>query len=206
MAGVHTSQMVMETFVLASVLYPDAMKKAQEELDLTIGSHRLPSFEDMDGLPYTNALIVEVLRWKPISPIAVPHAVTQDDEYMGYFIPKGSTVIANQYTINLDENVFEEPTAFRPERHLGNPDPPIAAFGFGRRRCPGERLARSTLYIVISRMLWGYNITAAEGADQPTAESVPASVKAEFKPRSAQHQKVIEREFQTADKDEKRVL
>lgn len=205
-AGVHTSQMVMETFVLASILYPDAVKKAQKELDEIIGPDRLPSFEDMESLPYTNALIVEVLRWKPISPIAVPHAVTQDDEYMGYFIPKGATVIANQYTINLDENMFEDPTAFKPERHLGNPDPPIAAFGFGRRRCPGERLARSTLFIVISRIMWGYDISPAEGAEKPTAESVPASVKANFKARSVEHQKVIEREFQAADQDEKRVL
>lgn len=205
-AGVHTSQMVMETFVLASVLYPDPVKKAQEELDVVVGTERLPSFDDVDHLPYTNALIVEVLRWKPISPIAVPHAVTQDDEYMGYFIPKGSTVIANQYTINLDECVFEDPTAFKPERHLGNPDPPIAAFGFGRRRCPGERTARSTLYIVISRLLWGYNISAAEGAERPTAESNPGSVNAVFKVRGAEYEKVIEREFQAADQDEKRVL
>jgi len=205
-AGVHTSKMVMEIFVLASILYPDAVKKAHEELDSVIGPERLPTFEDMERLPYVNAFILELLRWKPISPIAVPHAVTQDDEYMGYFIPKGATVVANQYTINMDESVFENPTAFKPERHAGNPDPPISAFGFGRRRCPGEKTARSTLFIVISRVLWGYDITCAEGAEQPTEESNAGSVKADFRVRSLEHKRVIEREFESADKDEKRVL
>ncbi|EYE92370.1 cytochrome P450 [Aspergillus ruber CBS 135680] len=205
-AGVHTSKMVMEIFVLASILHPDAVKKAHEELDSVIGSERLPTFEDMDHLPYINAFILELLRWKPISPIAVPHAVTQNDEYMGYSIPKGATVIANQYTINMDESVFENPTAFKPERHIGNPDPPVSAFGFGRRRCPGEKTARSTLFIVISRMLWGYDITSAEAAERPTEESNAGSVKADFHVRSDEHQRVIEREFESADKDEKRVL
>lgn len=205
-AGVHTSKMVMEIFVLASILYPDAVKKAHDELDSVVGTERLPSFEDLDRLPYVNAFILELLRWKPISPIAVPHAVTQDDEYMGYLIPKGSTVVANQYAINMDETVFENPTVFNPDRHLGDPDPPLSAFGFGRRRCPGERTARSTLFIVISRVLWGYNISCAEGAERPTEESNAGSVKADLRVRSAEHQRVIEREFDAADKDEKSVL
>src|SRR5699024_7614013 len=114
------------------------------------------------------------------------------DEYMGYLIPKGSTVVANQYAINMDETVFENPTVFNPDRHLGDPDPPLSAFGFGRRRCPGERMARSTLFIVVSRVLWGYNISCAEGAEQPTEESSAASVSADFRVRSAEHQRVIE--------------
>ena len=47
---------------MAMILYPECQKRAQEEIDRAIGAERLPEFEDMDLLPYTTALIHEVLR------------------------------------------------------------------------------------------------------------------------------------------------
>lgn len=41
---------------------PEAMKKAQEELDRVIGTERLPDFEDADDLPYIDAIIKETTR------------------------------------------------------------------------------------------------------------------------------------------------
>jgi hypothetical protein len=43
------------------VLFPEAQKKAQEELDRVIGRHRLPTWEDEKDLPYVRSLIKEVL-------------------------------------------------------------------------------------------------------------------------------------------------
>lgn len=79
-------------------LYPDAQRRAQEEIDRVIGSGggaRLPTLEDRGNLPYVNALIQEVLRWHPVAPLAVPHTTTEADEYDGYWIPKGAMIIAN---------------------------------------------------------------------------------------------------------------
>ncbi|KAG6887754.1 hypothetical protein C0995_013044 [Termitomyces sp. Mi166 len=42
--------------------YPDAMKKAQAELDRVVGSDRMPEYGDKESLPYTNALIKETMR------------------------------------------------------------------------------------------------------------------------------------------------
>jgi cytochrome P450 len=49
-------------------LFPEALKKAQAEIDAVIGNERLPSFADRDQLPYTNALAKEVLRWNSVVP------------------------------------------------------------------------------------------------------------------------------------------
>ncbi|PKX90010.1 cytochrome P450 [Aspergillus novofumigatus IBT 16806] len=187
-AGIHTTKMVLDLFVMVSIL-----------------ADRLPSFDDMERLPYINAIISELLRWRPISPIAVPHAAIQDDEYMGYFIPRGATVIANQFGMNMDDEVFNDPSSFHPERYVENPDLPVSAFGFGRRACPGHRLARSSLFIVISRLLWGFNITSAD--KQPLNEdSSPAAVKATFRVRGLHRQKIIERGWTLAEKDERIAL
>jgi Cytochrome P450 len=83
----------LHTFFLAMVLFPEAQRKAQKELDEVIGSTRLPDFEDRVNLPYINALCKEVMRWHPIIPLGVAHSVTQDNVLGNYFIPAGSLVL-----------------------------------------------------------------------------------------------------------------
>ena len=70
-------------------VHPEIQKKAQDELDRVVGSERLPDFSDRPSLPYIEALYRELLRFKPPVPMAVAHALTEDDYYKGYFIPKG---------------------------------------------------------------------------------------------------------------------
>ncbi|KAF5860139.1 hypothetical protein ETB97_001997 [Aspergillus alliaceus] len=205
-AGIHTTKMVLEIFIMICILHKEVVQKAQTELDSVVGEERLPAFDDLEKLPYIRAIVSELLRWHPISPIGVPHAVIQDDEYMGYRIPANSTVVANQYGMNMDEGIFDNPACFNPDRYLDNPDLPVSAFGFGRRVCPGHRLARSSLMIVTSRLLWAYDITSASGATELSDESSPSSVKASFRARSSKHEQVIKKEWESSDKDEKRIL
>lgn len=51
-------------FLMAMVLYPETLKKAQEEIDSVIGadSSSPPTFEHIDRLPYVVALCKEVFR------------------------------------------------------------------------------------------------------------------------------------------------
>ena len=52
------------TAVLGLVLYPQAQKKAQEEIDIMLGTDMtLPSLQDRERLPYVNAVITEALRY-----------------------------------------------------------------------------------------------------------------------------------------------
>ena len=76
-------------------LYPDVQRLAQAELDRVIGTDRLPDFSDRPSLPYINAIVKELLRWHPALMFGVPHCTAADDECSGYFIPKGSIVLAN---------------------------------------------------------------------------------------------------------------
>ena len=55
---------------MAMVLYPQAQKKAQEELDRVIGN-RLPEFNDRPNLPYINAMVKESLRWQLVAPLGI---------------------------------------------------------------------------------------------------------------------------------------
>ena len=80
-------------------MFPDVQRKAHEELDRIIGRERLPDLEDEDNLPYIRAICAEIQRWQPVGPIGIPHRLTEDDEYRGMLIPKGSIVIPNVWFV-----------------------------------------------------------------------------------------------------------
>ena len=46
----------------------------------------------VDRLPYVEATILELMRYKTLAPFAVPHRTMKDTEVGGYFVPAGATV------------------------------------------------------------------------------------------------------------------
>ena len=85
--------MTLQAFLLAMAMYPDVQQKAQEELDRIVGTDRLPTFEDIESLPFLNALLKEVLRWHPVIPAGIPHRSLAEDEYNGLYVPAGTIVM-----------------------------------------------------------------------------------------------------------------
>ena len=61
----------LETFILAMTLYPEVQRKAQAEIDRVVGNSRLPEYSDQDALPYVDAVLKEVLRWHPVTPLGM---------------------------------------------------------------------------------------------------------------------------------------
>ncbi|KAF8152982.1 cytochrome P450 [Crassisporium funariophilum] len=142
-AGADTTVSAIYALFLAMLLYPEATRKAQAEIDAVVGADRLPGFADKDNLPYTNAFALEVLRWHCVTPTGVPHSVIEDNIHEGYLILKGAVIITNIWQMTHDPEVYSDPFTFKPERFLGpNPeqDPRDVCFGFGRRICPGESI------------------------------------------------------------------
>ena len=74
-------------------LFPEVQRKARDELERVIGPNRLPEFNDYDDLVYIQAVALESMRWMVVVPLGIYHRVTQEDEYKGYVIPKGATII-----------------------------------------------------------------------------------------------------------------
>ncbi|CAL1709849.1 unnamed protein product [Somion occarium] len=164
--GSDTTIATIQMFFLSMVLYPEVQKLAQDELGSVVPQDRLPDFSDRESLPYIQALILELLRWMPVAPLAMPHATAKSDIYKGYHIPKNSVVIANAWSILHNPEYYPDPHKFSPERFLKNGklnpdvlDPTIASFGFGRRICPGRLIAMDSLYIIIASVLHLFNIS-----------------------------------------------
>ncbi|KAK7446301.1 hypothetical protein VKT23_014507 [Stygiomarasmius scandens] len=169
---------------------PEILRKGQEAVDKITSGDRLPSFADVGSIPFVDALVRETLRWNPILPLSthafvlkslqyiylnpgVPYQTVQDDEYEGYYIPAGATVVGNSWAVLHDEATFgPQPHLFNPERFLkadGTLNPsiifPDAAFGFGRRICAGNEMAVSSLWISIACILSCFDISKAADED-----------------------------------------
>ncbi|KIM35565.1 hypothetical protein M413DRAFT_32422 [Hebeloma cylindrosporum] len=164
MAGADTTASALGTFFLSMVCYPEVQKKAQRELDKVLNG-RLPEHGDIVSLPYLHALVKEVYRWKPITPLGLPHQSISDDLYKGYHIPRNSMVIPNQWAMLNDERDYPEPRHFRPERFLKDGrldhsvrDPMDIAFGFGRRVCAGKHIAHSTIMLAAASVLSSFDL------------------------------------------------
>lgn len=180
-AGSDTTSSTLHSFVLAMIKHPEVLWRAQKELDDVCGPLKSPDSQDIKNLPYMQAVMTEVsdqttrvtsfpkeadtlfqtLRWRPVAPNGVPHMLIQDDTYEGYFLPKGTIVFANTWSIHQDISEYDRPEEFIPERFLDNKfgskgNNPNSyddenhrrvtySFGAGRRVCPGQRLAENSL-------------------------------------------------------------
>lgn len=131
--------------------------------------------------------------------IALPHCLTQDDTYDGYFLKGGSWVIGNTWYVNAilltrpvdptlrtfnrcssesraifhDESIYPDPDTFSPERYFDNPALPYPneAFGYGRRWCAGKWMAIDNLWITVVSVLATMNVEKAR--DEFGREIVP---------------------------------
>src|SRR5579859_2217873 len=99
-AGSDTSASTLVTFVLAVVMFPEAVAKAQKEIDEVVGNDHSPNFDDLLRLPYVEAFVKEVFRWRSVAIIGgQPHAPVQDDYYGKWFIPKDTWVQGNLWYV-----------------------------------------------------------------------------------------------------------
>jgi cholest-4-en-3-one 26-monooxygenase len=92
--------------------------------------------------------VEEILRWaSPISHFT--RVATEDYELRGEKIRRGDQVALYFASANRDEEVFEDPFAFRVDRR---PNPHLT-FGFGEHFCMGALLARVELEIMYGLLI-----------------------------------------------------
>ncbi len=174
-AGMTTTAKTLEMMLAILVNHQHIQDIAYEEIDRTIGK-RQPRIEDKLSMPFTQALILETLRYHSLFPFSIPHQAKCDTKLQGYFIPAGTIVFPNLWSLHHDEKYWTRPWEFNPYRFIENneliaPDhvkkQRLYPFGAGRRQCPGEVFARNRLFILTTMLLQKFKFLPAEGHSKP---------------------------------------
>ncbi|KAI9448530.1 cytochrome P450 [Lactarius indigo] len=189
MGGTDTTVSSVTTFFLAMTLYPEIQRKAQEELDAVVGTHRLPTIDDRDKLPYLNALLKEVLRWGPATPLGLlrpgrmsPALLTASRRSLSWSPPsdKGRRtrrILHTRGNYHSRQRLGDDARRKRllqihrfltlndsiaSETKPAEADP-RACFGFGRRCAETQsvRVAEGSLFLYFATTLSTYQITKA---------------------------------------------
>ncbi|CAE6479786.1 unnamed protein product [Rhizoctonia solani] len=173
LAGLTTTMHTIVALFFMMALYPEVAQQAQAEIDSVVGRGRLPDFTDRESLPYIEALLQELMRMSPPTPLGFPHTVTEDIEFRGYRIPKDTSISPNIWGIFHDPKYYSSPHTFTPDRYLKpipDPDPRKYVFGFGRRVCPGLHVANDIAWIMCAGVLALFDIRAGEELNRRVRE------------------------------------
>ena len=168
-AGSATTKDFIEWCLQVLVVIPEIQEKMRQEIDSVVGRDRRVMMQDKPMLPYCEAVLAEVDRFTSIVPLGLIHAVGGETQLGPYFLSKGTNVIINTFAIHSDPKLFPEPEKFKPERFLSPDgkkfirDDNLISFGYGKRACPGEPLARTEVFLYVTSFVQKYIITAPPG-------------------------------------------
>lgn len=113
-AGSDTTAVTLTYLCWAVLKHPSIKARLLEEVS---GLQENFSSTDARNLPYLGLVIKETLRLYGAAPGSLPRTVPASGRTLGgYFMPEGTTVSTQAFTLHRDLNIFERPLEFRPER------------------------------------------------------------------------------------------
>ncbi|KAJ5127258.1 hypothetical protein N7448_008037 [Penicillium atrosanguineum] len=145
-AGSDTTAVTLTYLIWVVLSHPSLRLQIEEELISLGGDY---DEADLESLPVLNATITETLRLYGAAPGSLPRTVPEGGVTLsGYYIPAGTTVSTQSYTIHRDPTLFPNPERFDPARWLpGDSEASeqarmaLSPFGAGSRTCLGIHLS-----------------------------------------------------------------
>jgi len=145
--------------------HPDAAERMRAEIDAVVGE-RDPSYDDVDRLSFTQAVVAETLRLRPPAWI-IERSVAGNLAIGPFRPPRGALLLLPTWLLQRDPRWWKDPESFRPERWLdadgrysesapGQPRGAYMPFGAGPHVCIGASFAwvESVLALAILAPKW----------------------------------------------------
>ncbi|KAF9592798.1 hypothetical protein IFM89_017368 [Coptis chinensis] len=169
-AGMDTSTTVIDWTIAELLRHPRCMKLVQEELENVVGLNRMVEEKDLPKLDYLKMVIKESMRLHPVAPLLIPRESIEDITINGYFIPKKSRVLINNWALGRDPNSWSSNAEeFYPERFISTNidvhgrDYRFLPFGSDRRKCPGLQLGLTVIELVLAQLVHCFNLELPDG-------------------------------------------
>jgi cytochrome P450 len=112
--------------------------------------------------PRLRRAILETLRLYPAAPLLARLAV-KADRLLDVDIPAGGTITVSPWVVHRHKALWDNPSAFIPDRFLGNPQEHLAGgryipFGAGPRICIGASFALTEAALVLAMLLSRFEV------------------------------------------------
>ncbi|MGG0844859.1 cytochrome P450 [Peribacillus simplex] len=164
LAGHETTANALSWALYALSQHPEVQTKLFYEVDSIIGA-RKPEPDDFMKLQYTQKIIHETLRMYP--PLYIlSRDVSEDVVIGGYHFKKGDMILISSYLMQHNQEYFDQPESFIPERFDKNylkslPTFAYFPFGGGPRVCIGNHFAMMEAVLVLACIAQRYRIKIA---------------------------------------------
>ncbi|OJD29903.1 cytochrome p450 [Diplodia corticola] len=168
-AGSETTATLLSGLTFYLLKNPDKLRKVVDEVRAVASEDEL-TLELLPRMPYLNACFEEGLRVYPPVPIGPPREVPQGGNVIcGDWVPEKTRVSVHQWSAYRSALNFKDPDSFIPERWLpGNVEyesdqrEVLQPFSFGPRNCLGKNLAYHEMRIILSKVLWHFDLELCE--------------------------------------------
>jgi len=176
-AGHETTAMTLSWLLYELVLNPQIQEKIYEEVVQKLGKEGMPTFEDIK-IPYLECVLSENMRLHPAAPMFPTRKATQDFQYNGLTIPKESLLAVNYHSLHRNEEYWENPEQFDPDRFLPENKKNHHRFAFipfaaGPRQCIGMEFSLIQQKLFTIRLLQKYRVVAPKTKPLTSLENRP---------------------------------
>lgn len=157
-ASYETQSKVMTWTSLLLAQHPNVQRRLMEELDTVLGG-RPPSIEQLESLPYLEAVLNESMRILPPVPYTLRRSKVEMD-MLGIPVQAGDWVVLSHYITHRCPNLYPQPRRFLPERWftIKPSQYEYLPFSAGPRWCIGRPMAMNmmklTLAMAMQRFRW----------------------------------------------------
>ncbi|KAH8600962.1 cytochrome P450 [Bisporella sp. PMI_857] len=182
-AGTETTGNTLTSIVFYLLANPEKLRRLKEEIREAQKKCNAPlRYQDLQQLPYLNAVVLEGLRYPPLS-LQIIHCLTSIPRistsvsgrlprvntreamaYKSYTIPINTPVSMTQKLTHDNATIFPSPRSFLPERWLVAPEERkrlekyLQPFGRGSRSCIGIHLANSEIYVTLAALFSHFDL------------------------------------------------
>jgi len=167
-AGQETTAATLSFLMLELLTNPDIMARLVTEVNKVLGDKDEIEFDDLGQLQYMGQCIKETLRMYPPA-AAVDRETTEDIEYLGYKLPKGTVVGVSIFSSHYLPECWPNPTLFNPDRWESEADqnPGITQaympFSAGSRNCIGRLFAEFEAKVVLAKLIQNFEMKLLAG-------------------------------------------
>lgn len=193
-AGHETSAYCLSWTLYLLTQYPEKLAKLREEVDSVFKSHggKL-DVERIRELRYARQVVDESLRLYPTAPI-ISREVVEDDHIGPFTIRKGTWLLLVIANLHRDPKYWKDPATFVPERFDpdqgdSRPKNVYLPFGTGPRTCIGNNFALMEIVMVLSKLVYNFDIYLPPGQTIEPEHSITLKPKhgchMQFTPRNS---------------------